>query len=580
MSDSTIDAGQGSVPSARGFRSLEWAAVGLVTFFLGAGLHRLFIANINWDEFYFLSLVHLYRGGGLTLQLQTFHVHFFSWLPSVAESEIKQIFAARGVVWLASIASTWFIYQIAAHFCTRLGALLAAIFYLSFSFVMVHGISFRADPFCALFILIAVHLLVTKSGRAYAVPVAALSLAVAAMISVKSALYAPTIAVLLLAPMLDRPRQGVVLRQAAIFGVCFTVSMAALLYWHRLDLASTPLADAGAYVGAVGVKTLGAGKLVPAWPFILRAMTENPLTWILIACGVWVAGRRLFTGRRRSEAAMILSLALPLLSLLVYRNAFPYFFVFVMPTAVILAGVVVDTLVALAPVPRGRVVLAALAATLAIPTAAYGFHYTQNLQDQTVAQAETIRLVHTLFPQPVPYIDRNSMISSFPKVGFFMSTWGLESYRAAKRPIMANLIARHAPPLLIANTPALDLSISMSTEENSNPYSLFQEDFNFLRENYLPHWGVVYVAGKRLELLAGAGPRTFEIPIAGTYTLETDGPVAIDGKRRDPGAYVTLTRGAHAVAADGVARRVTLRWGRDLFVPAQPPSPQPIYIGF
>jgi hypothetical protein len=222
-----------------------------------------------------------------------------------------------------------------------------------------------------------------------------------------------------------------------------------------------------------------------------------------------------------------------------------------------------------------------LAVTLAISAAAYVFNYTRNFADQTVAQAETVRLVHTMFPEPVPYIDRNSMISSFPKVGFFMSTWGLESYRARNRPIMADLIDRHAPPLLIANSRALDLSRLSVSGENDGPYNLFQADFDLLRENYIHHWGVVYVAGKRLELTAGADPQTFEIIIAGTYTLETGGLVTIDGETKTAGSHIELTRGAHTIAAaDDAARLVILRWGRDIFMPAQPPSPQPIYIGF
>lgn len=581
LSEVATDTGPSAASLTRGFRYLEWAGTGLIVFFLAVGLHRLFIANINWDEFYFLSLVHLYRGGDLTLQWQTLHVHFFSWLPSVARSEITQIFAARGVVWLVSVASTWLIYRIATCFCTHLAALFAAVFYLSFSFVMDHGLSFRADPFCALFILISVHLLVNKPLWAFAIPLAALSMAVAVMISLKSVFFIPTIAILLVAPLLAKPWHWSVLRKATIFGFCFAVSLAALFFLHGLDLAPTPLADAGIYMSAAGSKTLGGGKLVPAWPFVARAISENPLTWVLIAGGLWVAGRRLFAADRRVEAAMVLSLALPLFSLLVYRNAFPYFFVFVMPTAVILIAIVIDFLAASATVPRGGAVVAALVAALAIPTAAYSINYTQKLRDQTVAQAEIVRLVHALFPKPVPYIDRNSMISSFPKVGIFMSTWGLESYRAAKQPIMADLIARYAPPLMIANTPALDLSKVKSLEEKGSPYSLFQVDFEILHENYVPHWGAVYVAGKRLDLLAGAGPQTFGILIAGTYTLETDGPIVIDGAPLMPGAYITLTRGPHTVVAvDHLARNVILRWGRDLFVPAQAPSSQPIYTAF
>lgn len=569
------------IAMASRLRSLERAALGLIALFLAVGLHRVFITNINWDEFYYLSLVHLYRSGDLALKLQTLHVHFFSWLAWVSENEVRQIFAARMVIWLASAASAGLIYRIARRFSSRLGALFAAVFYLSFSFVMDHGLSFRADPFCALFFLIAVHLLVNKADRPYATPLAALAMAVAVMFSLKSIFYAPTLAVLLVALPSAAAGRWAGLRRAAIFTLSFAITATALFLWHSADLAPAPLTSAGAYAAAAGRKTLAGGTLMPAWPFVRQALINNALTWIFIAGGLWIAGRRWLAGGRRAEAIVILSLALPLVSLLVYRNAFPYFFVFLMPTAVIPAALAIDRLAARAGAPDGRAVFAALAVTLVMAATTYAINYARKWPDQTVAQAEIVRLVHTLFPRPVPYIDRNAMIASFPKAGFFMSTWGMESYRAAKRPIMADLIARKAPPLLIVNTPALDISRPAPPNGVSSPYNLFPADFKVLRENYIRHWGAIYVAGKRLDLAADASARTFEIMVPGTYTLEADGPVVIDGAPVTPGAYVELARGPHsAAAAAGAAQQVTLRWGKNLFVPARSPSPQPIYTGF
>jgi len=40
--------------------------------------------NIHWDEFYYLAVVHRYLAGSLSASFQTLHVHFFWWLPSVA----------------------------------------------------------------------------------------------------------------------------------------------------------------------------------------------------------------------------------------------------------------------------------------------------------------------------------------------------------------------------------------------------------------------------------------------------------------------------------------------------------------
>ncbi len=562
-------------------RSLDHAAIVLIVLFLAAGLHRLLVTNINWDEFYYLSLVHLYRAGDLSLRWQTIHVHFFAWLPWVSENEVQQVFAARGVVWVASLASAWLIFRIAGRFCSRLGALLAVVLYLSFSFVMDHGISFRADPFCALFFLIAVHLLINKADRPYAGPLAAIAMAVAVMISLKSAFYAPTITVLLAIPLFTRAERRAGWRRAVTFLLGFPAALAVLFFWHSLALAPAPLADAGAYAAAAGSKTLRGGAVMPAWPFVRQAVADNPLTWSLIAGGIWVAARGVAVGTRRAESVMILALSLPLLSLLVYRNAFPYFFVFLMPAAIIPAAVAVDRLAARAVAPRGRVAFAALTAMLVVAATTYAVNYARKLPDQTVAQAETVGLVHAMFPEPVPYIDRNSMIASFPKAGFFMSTWGMESYRAARRPIMAELLSRQAPPLLIANTPALDISQPVPLGEKASSYSLFPEDFKLLHENFIRHWGAVYVAGKRLALPADGGARTFEIFVPGTYTLEAGRPIAIDGAHVAPGAHVALTSGRHSAAAFvGGPMEATLRWGRDLPVPARPPAPQPLYTGF
>jgi hypothetical protein len=565
----------------RGANLVERAAVGLIVLFLAFGLHRVFVTNINWDEFYYLSFVHLFRGGDLTLPLQTIHVRLFAWLPWVSGNEVEQIFAGRIVMWLASLISAWLIFRIAGRFSSRVGAVFAVILYLSFSYVMDHGASFRADPLCALLFLAAAHLLVNHPARRYATPAAALAMALAMLVSMKSVFYLPTIAVLLAAPLLDSPRPRAVPNRVAVFAVSIMIFLAGLFIWHKLGLAPAPPEAAGAYAVAAGNKTIGLGVSLSAWPYIERALAGNVLTWSFVASGLWIAGNRAMAPYLRADAFMVLSFALPLLSLLVYRNAFPYFFVFLMAAAIIPGAVAVDRFAARVAVLGGTRASIAMAAVPLIAGAGYALNYLSKLPDQTVAQAETVRVVHAMFPAPVPYIDRNSMIASFPKVGFFMSTWGVESYRAANRPVMADLLARRAPPLLIANTSALDLGQPEEAENKTKSYNLFPADINVLRENYIHHWGAIYVAGKRLSLAAGAGTRTFEIIIPGPYTMEAEGTVILDGAPHAPGATVDLTRGSHRMAAPaGQALQVTLRWGRDLFQPAYPPSPQPIYTGF
>ena len=58
--------------------------------------------------------------------------------------------------------------------------------------------------------------------------------------------------------------------------------------------------------------------------------------------------------------------------------------------------------------------------------------------------------VHATFPEPVPYIGGYGVVASFPRQGFFMSSWGVEDYHRARVPIFADIVARTQPPLLLA----------------------------------------------------------------------------------------------------------------------------------
>ena len=200
--------------------------------------------------------------------------------------------------------------------------------------------------------------------------------------------------------------------------------------------------------------------------------------------------------------------------------------------------------------------------------------------DGMQTQRRVIEAVHQMFPEPVPYIDRNSMIASFPKVGFFMSSWGLEKYRDRGQPIFRDRLLREAPVFLIANTPVLEIGAPDEQRRSYGRMALFEEDWQVLRENYIPHWGPIFVAGKAFAQLS-ADPRRFEVLIPGTYTLEADGPVAVDGRTLQPGAVLTLDRGSYEIANRTAARfDVRLRWGENLTRPAAAPPAGEIYAGF
>lgn len=109
---------------------------------------------------------------------------------------------------------------------------------------------------------------------------------------------------------------------------------------------------------------------------------------------------------------------------------------------------------------------------------------------------------------------------------------------------------------------------------------LFPEDRAALDAAYIHHWGPIYVAGTRVLVEDASYPKTATIPVAGSYTLETDRPVMIDGKLVEPGESLALSRGPHEIRSFEAPLPVTLRWGKGLYRPYEPAPDMPLFMGF
>jgi Dolichyl-phosphate-mannose-protein mannosyltransferase len=556
------------------------AVIAIVVLLLALSLHRAFVTNINWDEFFYLSKVHLYLNGLLSNRLQTFGVHFFGWLPLVSDDEIQQIVAARVFLWLLSLVTNWLIYKIARRFCSKEAALLSVLFYLGFSFVVDHGLSFRSDPLCADLFLASLFFLLGRDNSRYHLAISAFLLAVAIMVSIKSMFYLGTIGTIFLGLFVVNSNRRVIAMDAFYFAVAVSISFLVLYHAHGSALAKHDLFDPSAFIGNAGAKMLLSTPFLPRFDTIRNALFQNGPIWVLICLGLAKVGYDLITANGRRNAVILLSFAVPLLSLLIYRNAYPYFFVFLMPAVVILGGVFADVLIARHRASGSKILPLILAGTVLVTVGGVLGDYVRKLPDQMAAQSEIVELVHRMFPEPVPYIDRNSMISSYPKVGFFMSTWGMENYLTRNVPVMDDLIRREQPRFLIANACSLDISRPMADEHAQCQYRLLSEDFETLQANFVHHWGAVYVAGKAIDLRVPREPQEFEILISGLYTVEAETAVIIDGETLEPGEQVRLDQAVHNIAATDTPERAVLRFGKNLFKPDHAPSSQPIYYGF
>lgn len=520
--------------------------------------------NVNWDEFYFLEFAHQYARGELTGRFQTFHVHLFSWLPALGWEVPGQMVAGRFVMAVLATASAFLTYGIARRFVARRGALFALLAYLSVSAVIEDGSSFRVDPIVTFLSLLSLFAILCRPAGVRGAALAGAAMALAMLVTVKSAFYLVVIAGVFWCLGHDLRARA---RLAVPFAVSFATVAVALFAFHDAALAPQETAEAGTFLRGSASKAFFEGVFPRAYDLIWM-LIPNPLFWLMLAQGAAIAwsGARRPESRSGWQAYLPLVLALPVLTPILYRNAFPYFYPFILAPAAILVGLAFD---------KHRqdgakgIPAAKLAAMLVlVQCAILAFGIVSKLGDGMRVQRETIAVARSIFPQPVPYIEGFGVLAGYPRTGFFMSSWGVENYRRAGQPVFADLIARHQPPLLLADSPSLFAALVPGVKVDRGR-ALLPEDARVLQENYIRHWGMLFVAGKQLRPAEGAA---FGIAVAGEYRLEAAAPLVIDGNRLAPGATIALSAGAHSVDFGGAAGEATLRWAQASLVRTPPPT--------
>lgn len=513
-----------------------------------------FLRNINWDEFYFLSHVHAWLDGRLDRPMQTFFVHGFGWLAQVPGHEFGQIVAGRLVMLAFLMLTCHAIWRMGSHLADPRAAKIAVLAFLCSGFVLPHGTSFRADPIATGLLTTALSILLTSRMRILEILSVALLSALALLVTVKSALYLPAF----LGVLVFRRREETMLLRVLIAGGLAIGVAAGLYLWHSAGLSVTEGNETAANLREAAGTTLLSGNLLPRWnEILLWALLSLPA---LILAGMGLA-------QARSSRLIILSaaFALPLLCLVVYRNAFPYFFPFISAPLMVTAALGASRLRNAPRLPMLLVAMATLSAGQGLLA----------LSEGNAAQRATLAEVHRLFPEPVPYIDQHGMVAEFPKQGFFMSTWGIESYRKAGKPVFAAIIAEAQPPLLLANRWELARAVA---DGNSRPGALLPEDQAALKESYVHYAGAIWLAGR--DLLGAGAEVSFTVPFPGLYRLFADAPVLIDGTAVAPGSALWLDGSRHALVATAGAQ-VRLIWATAADGTAPPALPaSDLYSGF
>lgn len=522
--------------------------------------------NVNWDEFLFLSRIHDQARGALPSLFQTFHVHLFGWVADPQVNEVDQVVAGRRVMFgLRSVGSLllllvgWRLYGVT-------GALVAVVASLSLSYGWRHGEAFRADPVIAfLFLVVAVSLLFSRHRSALGV--ASVPYAVALLVSAKSVFLAPAIVGLVFVRARALRRAAV---DTAVFGFA-TASVYLVLHAYHAAAGARAAAGVTEQLAAVAPRMW----LEPQTRYLLQTLQADWLLWALVGIGIAIAVHDATrAASRRIPALCVAAFGLPLLSLAIYRNTFPYHFVTLLPAMALICGF---TVVRIADTLRIRELpfrwVAPVVATALLISALPAAH--RESADSVSHQRQVIATVRTMFPEPVPYIDRGGMLASYPRVGPFMSTFVMEAYRERGIPQVPEIVRSRQPAFVLANVLGLELAASRADEVAESPYRLLTEDYVFLQRNFIHHWGPVWVPGVTVTFSA-AVVTTVEVPVAGTYLLESQIDVEIDGQEYRPGDRIPLAAGTHTIRGVHGAGQAVLR--RADPPPASRPPDAPLFV--
>ncbi|MES0827008.1 hypothetical protein [Ruegeria sp. SCP11] len=494
--------------------------------------------NVNWDEFYFLSLIHDNLAGRLETPMQTFHVHAFGWLAHVPGNEMMQIFVARLCMTGLFTWTAWSIHRIATHLCDRRAADIAVLAFLTSGFALAHGTSFRADPIAAACLMGALSIMMTGRMSLWQIITVAILSALALLVTIKAALYLPAF----LGALVWRSDRIAVAGRIVLAGMIALAITAGLFALHVSALPAPPEASTVDNASAAASKTLVQSGFFPR--------SETALLWAVLSLGpITLAAIGMLRAGSLRRGIMLVSFALPLLaSVIFYRNAFPYFFPYIVPPLMVV--------VAFGAMRVGRGPL--LASIIALSLVSGTWQGMKALGENAGLQRATIAEVHRLFPEPVHYIDHNAMISTFPRELFFMSSWGIESYHGVGEPVMAAYLEKHAPPLLLTNRWALHQTMTAS-EITDLPYTLLPDDQAVLRASYVHYSGTIWLAG--LEMTLGSETTAHALPIPGRYRLESPVALIIDGRRVSGGDII---EGSGVVTISGpVGTEVRLIWHTD-----------------
>ncbi|MEM1195616.1 MAG: glycosyltransferase family 39 protein [Pseudomonadota bacterium] len=538
------------------------AGVTILVGLLLVQLYLLWFKSFNWDEFLHYGQVFAARNGTLDAPFQVLHSRILFWVPDTAISIVDQMRIARLFMFACTLITLTAIYGLAQRFTSRENALFASIAYLSAGYVFTQSFSIRADPMAAASLMSALYLMTCRDKPLASYAAAGALVGLAGMITMKSVFYAPCFAGLawLFWSQSQEKREALICFSAATLAASLTFG--AIYFWHTSGLAPVPehFSDTSKFL------TGGRRWILPESFPALKYVVVQGAWGLVFLLGIFCAPYA-WRGSKLSEAHRIalVGLAAPLLTLLFYRNTFPYFFVYLLaPVAVAISaswGLLIR-----------RYGSVALLGSMCIAPAVLA---TLTPRDVIVRQGAIIDYLRSEYAPGTVYLARSSMLPDYPRVISHLATGpGMAGYNQRQRALVASAFARGELPFILATG---ELIIS-ALHGKQDPRGFLAEDVAVMHDHYVRQWGPVYREGEQIEPIAGE--QTVVFPRSGPYTLDGQA-VFLDKERIEPGDTVVVRSGAHLIQCEEGCDRKTVFW-RGERLPATPPivSNGLFYTGF
>ncbi len=529
-----------AVPSAN---SIAWPAAGVVVMLV---LHATIALwrSVGHDEFFVYSQIHQLARGELTAPLQTFQTRLLEWILLLDVGNIDQIVAARGMMFACTIIIAAAIVSLAERFTDRKVALACALNWLSMGFVLQHATSLRTDPMAAALLMTSLVLTLRSRLGVGTVLLAATLAALSALITMKTVLYAPAFAGIAWLRWKDAGRaRDATLRLVAL-------AAAVPIAYAVIYLVHSSLLPSGADVEAVAAQSAGLmfqPFVMSHWQYLVKGALLAPFLTVIVISTFIMLFRK--NPLRPSERVALICLVMPLSAFLFYANAFPYFFVFILPPVCVACFISVEA-------GMRRYSLALLSLALTLNGVAVWWLEDTKLQEE---QRRIVDAADQIFPHPVLYFDGPAQLGQYRRENLQLDAWNFDSYRYGDYSLsMEAATDRETIPLAMANSDEM----SDVLEKGRDTWLLRPDDVTMLRDTYIRFWGPYFVAGEEIQ---ADESRLAKIRVPGPYTVR-DAPLAINGKIYQPGEIIQLGRATVRLVATSTPARLV--WGVRLVEPS------------